>query len=559
MSIDWNHTLKRWRGAPRDGSLAWHSALALISALLLIFAFPTYDWHWLAWVALVPLLLALGGEITRRRALWLGWLTGIVWIFATENWIAHSMIFFGDFLAGLAYGIALLFAAILAIFPGLFAIAQRHLVIRFGWKAFGAAPFVWAASEWVRQWVTGVTWNGLGISQVANYRIARLSQYGGVALVSAEVVAVSAAIILATRLKQRATGRMASLLLMGAALLCFLPSTAQPIRGAAGAMVTVVGVQPNLPPNGSDDPESFNRDLEANLALTREAIERTPDKAADLVVWAESPLTLFHDNDEMLRERLGKVARETGSYLLVNTVAREGNNLFNSINIVDPHPLESDQHLTAERPQMKRYDKIRLVPFGEYVPFRPLLGRFVPTITGDFTPGKDFVVNLLRLETKRSASVSADSGVVQPAIERTTNFIRVGGFICYEAAYPELVRGFVRQGATLLVNVSNDAWFGNTAGARQHLAHARMRAIETNRDIVRVTNSGVSALLTAEGEIVDELPSFIAGTQVWQARARRDITVYVRQGEWFALSCLGLTLLLLASTAIKSRADQVPR
>jgi apolipoprotein N-acyltransferase len=195
-----------------------------------------------------------------------------------------------------------------------------------------------------------------------------------------------------------------------------------------------------------------------------------------------------------------------------------------------------------------------LVPFGEYVPWRPLLGRFVPVIVGDFTPGTEAVVNQLRMQTQRSAILSDSSPIEQNmpgAIERTTNYVRVGSFICYEAAYPDLVRRFVQNGATLLVNVSNDAWFGNTAGARQHLAHAQLRAIENDRDLVRVTNSGISALITSEGKIVDQLPSFAAGSHVWDAQSRRRMTFYTRYGEWFAVGCVIFCLIALALTRRK--------
>ena len=116
--------------------------------------------------------------------------------------------------------------------------------------------------------------------------------------------------------------------------------------------------------------------------------------------------------------------------------------------------------------------------------------------------------------------------------------------------YPDIVRRFAQNGATLLVNVSNDAWFGNTAGARQHLAHAMMRAIENDRDLLRVTNAGISALVTADGRVVDPLPMFTSASQVWQARARSDRTFYTRRGDWFAVGCAILTAALLAATLI---------
>jgi apolipoprotein N-acyltransferase len=176
-----------------------------------------------------------------------------------------------------------------------------------------------------------------------------------------------------------------------------------------------------------------------------------------------------------------------------------------------------------------------------------VLGRFVPAITGDFKPGTQAVVNTLKLNTQRAdIAVSAANGATGPAIERTTSFVRTGAFICYEAAYPELVRRFVQNGATLLINVSEDGWFGNTAGARQHLAHAQLRAIENDRDLVRVTNTGISALLTADGQVLDPLPQFVEGTQIWQAQTRSGQTFYTRYGDWFAVLAGLATLILLA-------------
>jgi apolipoprotein N-acyltransferase len=242
---------------------------------------------------------------------------------------------------------------------------------------------------------------------------------------------------------------------------------------------------------------------------------------------------------------LNALAQKTGSHFIINTVARQGDDYFNSVSTISPRPEEQ------KPPAFKRYDKIRLVPFGEFVPWRPLLGRFIPAITGDFQRGTQAVVNPLKLSTERAAiTFSETNGDSGPAIERTTSFVRTGAFICYEAAYPDLVRRFVQHGATLLINVSEDGWFGNTAGARQHLAHAQMRAIENDRDLVRVTNTGISALLTAQGEVVEPLPQFTEGTRIWQAHPHSDQTFYTRHGDWFAELAALASLILLAFSVL---------
>ncbi len=511
---------------------------ATVSALLLILSFPPFELSFLAWVALAPLLKVIAGGVTTRRALWLGWLTGFEFTFFAENWIAHSMTHFGQMLTVIAYAVAMLFAAILAIFPAIFAAALAKLTRRFGWWALAFAPVVWVATEWLRPIVTGVTWNALGVSQAWHFRIASLSRLGGVYLVSAEIVAVSALIVLTLKFRERPVARAAALLFLLGAIFFMLPPQLRR-QEPDGATVTVVGVQPNLPPDSS---APTARDLDNAVRLTKEAISRAPDKKVDIVIWAESPLALFYENDQVVREKLDALARETGSYLIVSTATVEGQQYFNSVHTISPH---SSSQFDAK--PLRRYDKIRLVPFGEYVPWRPVLGRFVPAIVGDFTPGDEAVVNLLRLGAERAVIMTGEGSAPSAAIERTTNYVRVGSFVCYEAAYPNLVRQFAQDGATLLVNVSNDAWFGKTAGLRQHLMHATMRAIENDRDLLRVTNSGISAYVTADGRVVDPLPMFTSGAQVWQARARSVRTFYTQRGDYFAIGCAILTVAVLAA------------
>ncbi len=527
-------------------SLLRQSLMALASGLLLVLSFPNFAFAFLAWVSLAPLLLVIANGVTIRRALWLGWLTGIVFTFFSENWIANSMVYFGEMLTVVAYAVALLFAAILALFPAIFCGAMSRLVHKFGWWSMALAPIVWVATEWLRPAITGVTWNALGVSQALHFPIAKLARFGGVYLISAEILTASTLIVLMLKIRERNVAKAAGLLLTGAALFFTLPGTEGENR-SPGVKVNVLGIQPNLMPNSSDTTEAFNRNLEASISLTREGIGRTPGKTAGIVVWAESPMALFYENDPGLRSRLEALARETGSYLILNTVAREGETYFNSIDIVSP---ESGDQNKNRAEQFIRYDKIVLVPFGEFVPWRSVLGRFVPAIVGDFMHGREAVVNTLKLQTmRRGIMPDSDNGAsFQEAIERTTNYVRVGAFICYEAAYPAVIRQFVRNGATLLVNVSNDVWFGDTAGARQHLLHAMMRAIENDRDLVRVTNTGISALITSDGRIIDQMPTFSAGAQLWEATAHRGQTFYVRHGDWFAYACLALSLLALALT-----------
>ena len=529
----------------------WLAAVA--SGTMLVLAFPKFEFSFLAWVALVPLLVVLmQPEQTSWRGFLLGWTTGFVFFFFSCNWISHSMIRYGGMNIVLAYAAAALFTAITGLFPALFAWATVRLRKSFGLWALGCAPLLWVATEWLRAIVTGTTWNALGVSQINYLSVAHFAQIGGVGVISGSLVATSATLVLLRDIYTPAAKRIIIGFLFVALLLTLadLRLSPAPANQSDPTKVLVTGVQPNLPVDILTNPDEFARrntnGLETNLKLTRDAITQAPGKKTDLIVWAESPLVLHYEQDEAARNKLNNIAQENNAYLLFSALGHEGENVYNSV-----------QTITPDGKALKRYDKMRLVPFGEYVPLRPVLGAFVPAMIGDFTPGNAAVVNSLKLATQLAVVQSDEETAGEVALERTTSFVKVGTFICYEAAYPNLVREFVNNGATLLINVSDDAWFGTSAGAQQHLNHARMRAIETNRDLVRVTNSGISALIKADGSVVDPLPMFTATSKVWTAEKRQGGTLYVQYGDWFAILCAVISALAIgASFVYHSRAPK---
>jgi apolipoprotein N-acyltransferase len=523
-----------------------HTVAAAVTGALLVFSFEPFNYSFLAWLALAPLLYVLSGGVGWRRAVWTGWLAGVIFFFLSTNWITHSMIQFGGMLQPLAYGASFLFSSVAAIFPALFAIIIAQLARSYGYRALLLAPFVWAATEWLRPLITGASWNALGITQV-NFPLAHWASVGGVYLLSWMIALASVLLVVWRRMVPQNTKFAIQFLIFSgivflasifyvpvAPLFEFFGSVSSPVT------VSVVAVQPDIPISLYDSPNDAAQYLERTLRLTREAVSSANDQRADLIVWAESPLILNYEEDETVRTRLNSLVQETGSHLIFNGIARDGERYFNSAQTLAPPGA------SGSVTQLRRYDKIRLVPFGEYVPFRRVLGYFVPAMVGDFTPGGQATVNTLRLRTQRAVIQNEEETGGDLGLERTTNFARTSAFICYEAAYPNLVRQFVRNGATLLVNISNDAWFGNTAGARQHLAHARMRAIENDRALIRVTNSGVSALINARGRVVNELPMFTATSAVWQARLNNQLTFYTRHGDWFAIACAIISALAVA-------------
>jgi apolipoprotein N-acyltransferase len=539
--------------APRKLSFSlqnprWQFLFAAITGVMLVLCFAPFGFSLLAWFALIPLLTILRQKISWRRAFSLGWVSGTIFFYFATNWITHSMTKYGQMAFVLAHAVAWLFAAILALFPALFALITSQLMRVFSWPAVALAPFVWVMSEWLRALVTGVTWNALGISQVNIRLLNAAAQFGGAYLLSLLIVSGSSLILLLSgsfRKEASPHSRLfVALALLPAALLLLSVMPHSVVLEAPAINVAVV--QPNIPLTLYDDSSRVEKVFANNLRLAREAIAQSVTRNADLIVWAESPLLVNYEEDEKIRTQLDALAKEFNAHVIFNAVARQGENYFNSVQTIAPP--SGNQPAQA----LNRYDKIRLVPFGEYVPWRSVLGRFVPAITGDFTPGSEAIVNNLRLRTQL-AVVSNQETEGEMGIERTTRFARVGTFICYEAAYPNLVRRFVQNGATVLVNVSNDAWFGNSAGARQHLAHARLRAIENNRDLIRVTNTGISALISSDGQVSRELPQFIAASQVWTAKTNNPLTFYTRHGDWVAVVSAIVTAIALiaALTRIK--------
>jgi apolipoprotein N-acyltransferase len=280
--------------------------------------------------------------------------------------------------------------------------------------------------------------------------------------------------------------------LLALPLLWLCPALPAPIPGSETAMV----VQPNI-----RDVDAWTRPMleQRTISMARRSISQP----AGLILWPEVPAPFYYYTDPEFAEAARTVARTAGAYFLFGTVAyaKPGSPL-NSAVMLDP----AGNHID-------RYDKIKLVPFGEFVP--PFFG-WINKITneaGDFVPG-----------SRR---------VVFPAGDH-----RLAAIICYEAAFPSLVREFTSAGAELIVNLSNDGYFGTSAAREQHLGLVRMRAIENRRWIIRATNDGISAVVDPGGRIVERLEQYRETSAVVHYGFVKETTFYARYGDWFAWSCL---------------------
>jgi apolipoprotein N-acyltransferase len=268
-------------------------------------------------------------------------------------------------------------------------------------------------------------------------------------------------------------------------------------------------VQPNVDPEINWTPTLQDQIEQDLISLSDLAPER-------LVIWPELPAPLYYYTDPDFRRQANNIAASHG-YFLFGTVD------FNS----DNSPLNTAV-LLGPKGEIGHYNKIELVPFGEYVPPVFSFVNRVSHETGDFVPG----------ETIR----------VLPAGKQ-----KLGVFICYEAAFPNLVRQFSAAGAEVLVNISNDGYFGHSQARAQHLLIARMRAVENRRFLIRATNDGLSAIVDPAGKIVQSLPPFRQMAAVIRYADLRDLTFYVRFGDWFAWSCLAVSLLLCLPHKLTNR------
>jgi apolipoprotein N-acyltransferase len=503
---------------------AW--LLAIFSGVLQILIFPLPGLYWLCWIAFAPLLVAVlrtrdadvlqlfdspGVKLVPGnfgQGFVLGYLSGILWYAGTCYWIYDTMHHYGGLNPAAALGVLLLFCLYLALYHGLFGgllalvASSQTRVTRL---ALVSAPFLWVAIELARTRITAFPWDLLGIAQVDNVPLARITSVTGVYGLSFEILLVNTAIAAAflVRRERRATLLIAALI-AAAVLQTGRWITLPPFPPDRTALL----VQENIPILDNSD---WTKEYFQNTLNDLAAISHIQNgKRADLIVWPESPAP-FYSGDPLFRDEVSKIARETGSWMLAGNIgvrnatmaAQEGTKVYNSASLVSP---------AGE--WIARYDKIHLVPFGEYLPFKQVFG-FAGGLTkevGDFERG-----------------VSRDP--LQAGNEK------LGVFICYESIFPDEVRQFAARGAEVLVNISNDGWYGDSGAYAQHLVQSRMRAIENNRWLLLDTNTGVTAAVDPYGRITAELPrksrlALVAGYSL------NDVTTfYTRHGDWFAYLC----------------------
>ena len=511
------------------GLPSWkNAALSFLGAVLLILAFPDFDYWFLAWFALVPVMWAVEREkeSTSRSAL-IGWIFGTAFFFGTCWWLTYAPITYAGFPPIVAYLLFFCVAAIAGLFPAMFAGVLSVLLRRFGALAFLAAPFVWVATEFLRYWITGNNWNGLGYSQAFEPGMVKAAANGGVLLVSF-LVAIGSSILVYGLMIRKGTRQakiyatvVTTLALIS--LVSFIWKATSEVQPHREVLTNVIAIQPNVPMAGLTY-EKWHELRQRHVRLAESAITKLNDQRTTnndrpvTVIFPESPMNFMYETDAETREFIDGFARRNKVSVIFNSAEPDGEKFFNSAVMVGPKGGEIGQ-----------YDKIYLLPFGESVPAP--LRAIVPAFVGSFSYGSEY--DLLPLG-------EAKAGVM----------------ICFESHFGEPSREYVRNGADVLIEMTNDGYLGPTPVLRQHLANAVFRAVETNRPVLRVTNVGITAYIDERGRVIDPAQPYTEDTRVWSvAKSDASQTFYVRYGDWFAWMCSLVTIGLLAFAINSRRAE----
>jgi len=494
-------------GARLDG-------LALAAGLLLPLGFAPFGWYPLP---LLGLALALHCWLAAppRRAFWRGWLFGLGQFGFGVGWVYISIHQFGGNSLPVALAISFGMVAFLALYPALLGglLAWLWQRDRRPWRIVLALPAAWLVLEWLRGWLlTGFPWLALGVSQI-DTPLAAVAPVGG-SLAVGFVAALSAGLLWAVVAAAGHAGRLLALLLLAATWGGLAAWGGRDWTEPAAAPFRASLVQGNIAQTRKWLPE----ELDTTLDLYRRLTESTWESR--LVVWPETAVPVFYENVAGgYLDELQQAARDHGTDLLLGIPYRDraGDRYYNAM-------------LGLTGSGRAFYFKRHLVPFGEFLPLRSLFGealRFLHVPMADFSRGP----------------------AVQPPLRLAGQ--PVGVSICYEDVFAVEVRRAL-PAATLLVNVSNDAWFGDSIAPHQHLQIARMRALETGRMLLRGTNTGISAIIGPRGEVRARAPQFQVAVLHGMVEPRRGATPYVRLGDR-PVVVLALLLGLLAAARLPRR------
>ena len=537
--------------------------MALLSGALQVLPFPiagpTPLWRTaFCWIAVLPLIWALLGEdrtgkpLSLRQGTALGYASGFVWYLGDCYWIYQTMYLYGGLAKPVAAGILILFCLYLGLYHAVFGALVAAFRSRFGRQsALLLVPFAWVAVELARARITSLPWDLLGVAQIDNPVLTRLAPITGAYGISFVIAAVNALFLVRIRIREHRNTRPL-LTVAGVAFVVLyvigLRVLATPATPATTATATLVqenievgaantGPQPTTQ-QYLDSFSYLSRYPSAHYLLGIPELSSTPSvyvvrrhaaaegedasvpvaSPTDLIVWPESPAP-FQDSDPQFLTAMASLARQAHAPVIAGNTGFELDRQAKSG--YDPYNRAS--FFTPDGAYVAHYDKMHLVPFGEYVPYKQLF----------FFAG----------------SLLQEVGLFSPGTHRTafsTGSHTYGVFICYESIFADEIRQYAAEGADVLINISNDGWYGDTSAPWQHLDMVRMRAIENHRWVLRATNTGVTAAIDPFGRVIAAAPRHIRTSIRVHFGYEHDLTFYAKHGDLFAYACALVSAVALA-------------
>lgn len=482
--------------------------LAVASGLLYAWAFPNVGLGWLIFLAPVPLFIALAKASRAREAFLLGWVSQTTAWLLMVPWVVRVMSHYG----GLPYATGVAIFIAMSLYLGLYGAL-------FGWIAYRIAPVVhfrrwlllpvaWASVEYLRTYLfSGFPWS-LAAAAIIDYTpLVVIDRFAGPYFLP--VLIFLPATLIAWLFAARPARAHAAFVGAAVIAICFIWAgtgyTASKIIGRPPAESRIAALlQPNISQEMRWNDENLMAIFDRMMTMTNEAASR----GASLIVWPESTVPLSYSRTDFYRRAIEAISLEHSTDIILGSVAEDSTQRTKMWNAA---------FLVSNGKTIGHYDKIRLVPFGEYVPLRKMLffAQKLVHAVGEFEFGaKD-----------------------TPLPGR----VRYGLAICYEIVFPQIARQQVIHGAEVLVTITNDAWYDGTSAPRQHLNQARLRAVETDRYMLRAATTGISAFIDPAGRIVSEVPMNRQAILYPKFESRQSVTPYVRFGDWFAWLACALT------------------
>jgi apolipoprotein N-acyltransferase len=532
-------------------------AMAALSGILQVLPFPiagpTPVWRTaFCWIAVLPLVWALlgnsktGNPLTRLQGAILGYLCGFIWYLGNCYWIYQTMNLYGGLSKPVSAGILILFSLYLGLYHALFGTLVASFRRRFGRQtALLLVPFAWVAVELARARITGLPWDFLGIAQVDNPLLIHLAPITGAYGISFVIALVNALWLVRIRIRERRHTRLILTIAGVLIVLMYIGFLSRLREPASKPTATAILVQHNLSVgtetgnNTETTAQLMDSFSDLSLYSGHMVCDGIPELSAthcspsdqqvhpdsfriltptNLIVWPESPAN-FHELDPAFHSSMSTLARASRSPLVIGDVGIDSDPSgkrryfqYNSANVI-----------SADGVFLGRYDKMHLVPFGEYTPYKSLF-FFAGDLLGEVG--------------------TFDRGTNQRVF--TTGGHTYGTFICYESIFADEIRHLSEQGADVLVNISNDGWYGDTSAPWQHLNMVRMRAIENHRWILRATNTGVTVSINPAGQVVAAAPRHIRTSIRVPFGYEHNVTFYAAHGDLFAYLCAFVTAVGLA-------------